>query len=75
MPVFDTPIHVNDLNWSKILQQKQPVLLYLFDQPYPELDKRLQQLAEQNAEATHHTAQYKENLRLTNATIALFCPH
>lgn len=49
MPAFDTPIHVNDLNWSKILQQKQPVLLYLFDQPYPELDKRLQQLAEQNA--------------------------
>ena len=38
MPVFDTPITTDDQSLKKVLGQKLPVVLYLYDRPSPALD-------------------------------------
>jgi len=41
MPVFDTPINTNDQNFSKVLAQKLPIVLYLYASPDKTLDEAL----------------------------------
>src|SRR5688572_29846228 len=48
MPVFDTPITTNDQSLSRVLAQKLPVMLYLFDQPNKALEDMLNRLARDN---------------------------
>ncbi|MEZ4668532.1 MAG: thioredoxin [Anaerolineae bacterium] len=48
MPVFDTPINANDQSWQRVLQQKLPVLLYMFNHAAPQLDDELKNTARQH---------------------------
>lgn len=49
MPVFDTPITTDDANLNRVLGQKLPVLLYLYDRPNPSLDDAFKRAAKENA--------------------------
>lgn len=49
MAVFDTPITTDAGNLDKVLRQKLPVVLYLFDKPNKPLDDAFQRAAKENA--------------------------
>ena len=49
MPVFDTMITTDDTNLKKVLSQKLPVVLYLYDRPDARLDKALNAAARDHA--------------------------
>jgi len=49
MATFNTPIHANDANWQKVLQQKLPLLLYLFNRADTRLDEELKRTARDHA--------------------------
>jgi thioredoxin len=49
MPVFDTPITTDDQNLSKVLGQKLPVVLYLYDQSNPKVEQTLRDLAHEHS--------------------------
>ncbi|HLV34118.1 MAG TPA: thioredoxin [Spirillospora sp.] len=49
MPVFDTPITTDDNNLKKVLGQKLPVVLYLYDRPNPALDEAFSRVAREHA--------------------------
>jgi thioredoxin 1 len=49
MPVFDTPITTDEANLNKVLGQRLPVVLYLFDKPNKALDDAFQRVAKENA--------------------------
>lgn len=51
MPVFNAPITTDDRSLTKVLQQKLPVLLYLYDRPDTALDSALNQVANEHAGA------------------------
>jgi thioredoxin len=48
MPVFDTPINTDEANLDKVLKQRLPVVLYLFDQPNKALDDAFARVARDN---------------------------
>src|SRR5687768_6870181 len=45
MPIFDTPITSNDGSIHKVLQQKLPAILYLYNRPDANLDTMLNTVA------------------------------
>ena len=49
MPVFDTPITTDDNALDKVLKQRLPVVLYLYDRPNKTLDDALARVAHDNA--------------------------
>ena len=49
MPVFDTPITTDSNSLQKVLNQKLPVVLYLYDRPSAELDAAFNRAASENA--------------------------
>jgi thioredoxin len=49
MATFDTPVHANDASWQKVLQQKLPLLLYLFNSVDARLDEELKRVARDHA--------------------------
>ncbi len=49
MPVFDAPITTDDANLKKVLGQKLPVVLYLYDRPDAALDAALGRVARDHA--------------------------
>src|SRR5689334_11032910 len=49
MPIFDTPITADDAGLQKILQQKLPTLLYLYNKPDSNLDTTLNTVAKEHA--------------------------
>jgi thioredoxin 1 len=49
MPVYDTPITTDDTNLKKVIGQKLPVVLYLYDKPDKSLDDAFTQAAKENA--------------------------
>lgn len=49
MPVFDTPITTDDQSLKKVLSQKLPVVLYLYDRPSPALDDAFNRAAREHA--------------------------
>ncbi len=49
MPVFDTPITTDDNSVKKVLGQKLPVVLYLYDQPNVQLDAAFNRVAKDHA--------------------------
>jgi thioredoxin 1 len=49
MPVFDAPITTDEVNLNKVLGQRLPVVLYLFDKPNKALDDAFQRVAKENA--------------------------
>jgi len=49
MPVFDAPIITDDNNLTRVLKQKLPVVLYLYDKPNKALDDSLSRAAKENA--------------------------
>jgi thioredoxin 1 len=48
MPVFDTPINANAQNWQKVIGQRLPVLLYLYNRPDAQLDEALKHTAREH---------------------------
>jgi thioredoxin 1 len=49
MAVFDTPITTDDNNLQKVLGQKLPVVLYLYDRSNPNVEQTLRDLAREHA--------------------------
>jgi thioredoxin len=49
MPVFDTPITTDDISLKKVLAQKLPVVLYLYEKPSPALEEILNRAAREHA--------------------------
>ncbi|MBZ0299902.1 MAG: hypothetical protein K8J31_09185, partial [Anaerolineae bacterium] len=49
MPVFDTPITTDDRSLPRVLGQKLPVVLYLYDRPDPVLDDAFSRAARKHA--------------------------
>jgi thioredoxin len=49
MAVFDTPVTTNDASLDKVLRQKLPVILYLYDRPNKALEDALNRVARENA--------------------------
>ena len=49
MAVFDTPINTDDNNLNKVLSQKLPVVLYLYEKADKTLDEALAHAAKENA--------------------------
>lgn len=49
MPVFDTPISTDDRSIDRVLGQRLPVVLYLFDAPNKPVDDALSRAAHENA--------------------------
>lgn len=47
MPIFDTPITSDDAGLQKILQQKMPIILYLYNQADANLDAMLNTVAKE----------------------------
>src|SRR5262245_39611853 len=48
MPVFDTPINTDDQNFSKVLAQQLPIVLYLYASADKRIDETLTQAAREH---------------------------
>ncbi len=48
MPVFDAPINTDEANLDKVLKQRLPIVLYLYDRPNKALDDAFARVARDN---------------------------